>query len=77
MCLGDDYWWELIPHASIVVAFDMSYASAAVIFSSCSMLQDNIQQFLTACKDLGLKDTQLFDMMDLREPTDTERARAG
>lgn len=30
-------------------------------------LQDNIQQFLNQCQDLGLKDAQLFDTMDLQE----------
>lgn len=30
--------------------------------------QDNIQQFLLSCKDLGLRDEQLFDMMDLQDP---------
>jgi hypothetical protein len=32
---------------------------------------DNIQQFLLGCKDLGLRDDQLFDMMDLQDPSGT------
>ena len=30
-------------------------------------VQDNIQQFLNKCQDLGLNDAQLFDTMDLQE----------
>ena len=35
--------------------------------------QDNIQLFLNACRELGMKDSQLFDMMDLQSPKVTPK----
>lgn len=37
-------------------------------------LQDNIQQFLYRCQDLGLNDAQLFDTMDLQETRTVRKA---
>ncbi len=52
------------PHTRLTVTRERSNISIVVTFP----LQDNIQQFLLACRDLGLKDAQLFDIMDLQEP---------
>lgn len=38
------------------------------IIACLFLLQDNIQQFLAACKELGMKDAQLFDCMALQKP---------
>ena len=37
---------------------------------------DNLKQFLTACENIGLKDSQLFDVTDLQAPS-TLRTRSG